>query len=61
MSRIKALLIPVEADVRARLLFKPGISMCVNTETRLMCRQCILKTRRVMYMYSKQASFRDRL
>ena len=41
MLRIKAGLIAVEPDVRARLLFKPGISLCVNTKTRLMCRQCI--------------------
>ena len=37
MSRLKAGLIPVDADTRARLLFKPGISTCVNTKTRLMC------------------------
>ena len=27
--------IPVETNVRPRLLFKPGISMCVDTKTRL--------------------------
>ena len=58
MSHIKAGLIPVEADVRARLLFTTGYyanqdsmqtrySMCVNIKTRLMCPQCVLKIRLV--------------
>ena len=58
MSRIKAGIIPVKADVRARLIFTLSFysnqvfSMCVNTKTRLMCGQCILKN---------QASIQNRL